>query len=148
VLVILEEVPLVLDELDVPVLDVEFCAAKAWALSINACAAEEIDVGVDKPEVVDEEAVFDVPDVVLVVAVEFVAMVAAVEVAGVVLGVVAVDAVVVVPTAVAFDVMLEGTADSQSTVTFTPLTTALLAFDTAVLACDDETDEVAGSNSV
>jgi hypothetical protein len=122
------------DELELPPLDVEFCAARAWALSINACAAEVVEVRDDVPDVVDEEAVLDVPDFVVVV-------VALVEAAGVVLVVVPVDAVLVVPTAVAVDVKLEGTADSQSTVTLAPSTFALLDFDTADLTFDDEPDD-------
>jgi hypothetical protein len=120
-----EEVPLVVDELEVPPVDVEFCAARAWALAINACEA----VSAPAPFVT---AAPEVPAVELVVAGEVVVAVVAVVAAGVVLVGVPVDAVFVVPTAVLLDVMVAGAADRKSTVIFAPSTFAVLDADTTV----------------
>jgi hypothetical protein len=123
-----EGVPLVVDELEVPPVDVEFCAARAWAAAINACES----VSAAEPFVA---VVPEVPAVELVVVAEFVAAVVAVVAvvaAGVVLVGVPVDAVFVVPTAALLDVVLTGAAVRKLTVIFAPSTFAVLDSDTTV----------------
>ncbi len=133
VLETIKDVPLVADQTEVPPVDVEFCAARAWALAINACWA----VCPDAPFVT---VIPDVPDIELVVAVEVAV--------GVV--VVPVDAALVVPIEVLLDVVPVGTAANQSTVIFTPPMLALLEPDTTVLVVVDVELDAANavSNSV
>ena len=138
-LIILEDVPPVVDELEVAPVDGGFC--RAWASAINCCEA-------DSAAAPFAGVVAEVPDVELVVAGMFGAAVVAEFAAGGVLVGVWVDVTFVVPIDVLVDVMLPGTADKKSTVIFAPPTFALLDLDTTVVVGDELDAAAVASNSV